>query len=165
MTTTLSGSLGLSLGASYKDVGDRVTSKADLNTTYTDTLTNGTASGQCNRHYSARLTVPAASNVEIDLASLTDVNGAALTFVKVKHLIVKAITANANKVTVGGGASNPFTAPLGGTTPTFDVFPDDSIKLSNKLAGWTVDGTHKTVKFASAGAQCFVDVDIFGTDA
>lgn len=172
MTATLSGTLGVSLNTSYKNVQTRFTNKGDINTTYSDTISHGTASGLCNRHYSAQLSIATASSVTLDLQALTDVVGAALAFVKVKHIVIRPLAANANKVTMGAAAADQFNGPLavsggsGTPLPTMDLEAGDSYKFSKSATGWTVDGTHSDLKFANAGAgTCLVDIDIYGTDA
>lgn len=84
---------------------------------------------------------------EIDLTGLVDDAGVKV-FGKVQLFYVRSSSSTAgHKVAVGGGASNPWTAPFGGTTPTVEAHAGSPILLTRLLDdGWTVDGTHKTVK-------------------
>lgn len=65
-------------------------------------------------------------------------------------------------VLVGPGASNPFNGPLLGTAPTFTVPAGATVRWQCP-AGWTVDSTHKTLKFDPGAAVATIGVSIGGS--
>jgi len=84
---------------------------APLNMTFTKALTNGTAANQADKVWSDSSTIAASGTDSIDLAgSLTDAFGAALTFARIKAVVVTAAAGNTNNVNVTRPASNG--APL-----------------------------------------------------
>src|SRR3954469_11691779 len=87
-------------------------------------LDTGTGANQADRIYVDTNTLTASSTVDIDLAgSLTDALGAALTFVRVKAIFLRASTGNTNNVVLGGAASNQFVGPFGAAAHTMHVKP------------------------------------------
>jgi hypothetical protein len=74
-------------------------------------LDDGAGANQANRLWSDRRTIAASGSEDIDLAgSLTDAFGAALTFARIKALVIAAAAGNSNDVQVTRPASNG--APL-----------------------------------------------------
>lgn len=70
-------------------------------------LTTGTGANQADKIYSVEATLAASATHDRDLAgSLTDALGAALTFVRIKVVYVKADSANTNSVQVTRPAAN-----------------------------------------------------------
>lgn len=60
-----------------------------------------------------------------------------------------------NVLTVGAAAANAFLGPFGGTTPTYTIPAGATLILRcPQAAGWTIDGTHKNLKF-DPGADTF----------
>lgn len=67
---------------------------------------DGAGAGQANRIYQDRNTLAASGTIDVDLAgSLLDVYGDAVTFARIKAIIVTAADANTNNVVVGGVAA------------------------------------------------------------
>lgn len=68
---------------------------------------NGTGAGAANMIWHDQRTLNASATEDLDLAGvLTSVFGAALTFTKVKAILIKAAAANTNNVNVQRAASN-----------------------------------------------------------
>lgn len=84
---------------------------APLNLVFSKALTTGTGANQADKLWSNTSTIAASGTDSIDLAgSLTDAFGAALTFARIKAVVVVAATGNTNNVNVTRPASNG--APL-----------------------------------------------------
>lgn len=101
----------LSLASVLTSALDLQTRTAPLNITKSVSLTNGTGANQANQVWADQRTIAASATDSIDLAgSLTDAFGAALTFARVKAVLVQAASTNVNNVNVTRPASNG--APL-----------------------------------------------------
>lgn len=84
---------------------------APLNLAFTKALTTGTGANQADKLWSNTSTIAASGTDSIDLAgSLSDAFGAALTFARIKAVVVVAAAGNTNDVQVVRPASNG--APL-----------------------------------------------------
>ena len=80
---------------------------APLNLAKNIALTNGTGANQADRVWADQRTISASATDSIDLAgSLTDAFGAALTFARIKAVLVTAASTNSNNVNVTRPASN-----------------------------------------------------------
>jgi hypothetical protein len=134
-------------------------------------FSSGTGAGQADRIFSDTRTINASSNDDLDLAGvLVDPLGNTLTFVKIKGLIVAASAGNTNTLIMGGGASNPVTTILGGTTPTLTIRPGGLLALTvgADSTGYAVTAaTADILRFTNGGAGTSVtyDVVIWGTSA
>jgi hypothetical protein len=169
---TLSSKLTVTVSAHQKSALDLVEASVPLLKTYTSILADGFGAGQADRVFHDRRTLSASTNEDLDLAGgLTDVFGAALTFVKVKGLIVAAAAANTNNVVVGGAASNGFVTWVGGATHTLTVRPGAVLALfagQADTAGYAVTAaTGDLLRVANSGAGTSVsyDIVIVGTSA
>lgn len=131
-------------------------------------LVPGVAVGQADKVYSATLTISASGSANIDLAgALTDPFGAALTFVKVKAIYIRAAVANTNSVVVGGAASDAFLGPFADATDKVGVKPGGVFLMVNP-AGWPVTAaTADLLQVANSGSGTSVtyDVIIVGTSS
>lgn len=107
------------------------------------TLQDGSGAGQANKIFSDTRTLAASASESLDLAGvLTDAFGAAITFAKVKAIIVAAKAANTNDVVVGGAASNAFATPFGAATDKVKVKPGGAFALFDPGAnGYAVTAT------------------------
>ena len=84
---------------------------------------NGTGSGAADRVYAFSGTL-ASTTATIDLlGSLTDIYGAALSFVEVRAIIIRNTSESAAKVVKLGGGSNPAFAGLFGATGDILLIP------------------------------------------
>lgn len=91
------------------------------------------------------------SPTSIDLTSLTDAYGVAISFTTVKHLLI-CNNDGTNAVTVGGGTNGLFSALpslIGGGA-------------YNLTTNFTVDGTHKIILITPAAGTPSVDVVVMG---
>jgi hypothetical protein len=84
-------------------------------------LTYGTGSGKANKIYTAQRTVTATTADNLDLAgSLTDLNGSAITFTKIKLILIAIVSPDGTKTLRVGprGVSNTYQGAFGGTGAT-----------------------------------------------
>lgn len=142
---------------------------------------NGTGAGQIDLLYGKVLNL-AGSATTLDLTSLTDLNGAAINFARVRELVIvnQAITAGFI-VTIGAAASNAWsTGALGTATSTSILQP--SVTTPAQLLGlsmfrWSdpftvgastggyVDSTHKALKLDPGANTINISIIIAGCSA
>ncbi|NUS78467.1 MAG: hypothetical protein HOV70_20025 [Streptomyces sp.] len=134
-------------------------------------LANGTAAGQADRVFSDRRTLAASATEDLDLAGvLLDAFGAAITFARIKGLIIAAATANTNNVVVGAAATNPW-ATLLSATGTVTLRPGAFLAVGTGQAdatGYAVTAaTADLLKVANsaAGSSVTYDIHIIGASA
>ncbi|MET7933489.1 hypothetical protein [Streptomyces sp. NPDC005322] len=161
LTSTLSVAASAELTSSL-DLG---TASAPVNMRRAVTLTSGTAAGQADRVFSDRRTLAASATEDLDLAGvLLDAFGAAISFARIKGLIVSAAAANTNNVIVGNATSNGFVSWVGGAAHTVTVRPGATLALFAGQAdatGYAVTaGTGDLLKVANSGAGSSVTYDI-----
>ncbi|GAB3856584.1 hypothetical protein GCM10029963_53200 [Micromonospora andamanensis] len=128
---TLSTKLAVSLSADLRSDLDLAAASVPLSWLRRVNLADGTGAGQANRVWHDRRTLAASDSEDLDLAGvLVDALGAALTFARVKTLIVAAAAANTNTVIVGGADSNAWSAWAGAATDTVVVRPGGLLVLA-----------------------------------
>jgi hypothetical protein len=156
--------LRLEVDTSLTKTDGLASASADVPWTYGFQWPDGTAAGTANRLYQGRRTLAASTTEDLDLAAvLTDSYGVAITFARIRALIVKAAAANTNNVIVGAAASNQFVGPFGAATHTIAVQPDGLFVVTAPgTTAWTVTaGTGDLLKVANSGAGTSVTYDIF----
>ena len=148
---------------------DLQTARAALDTLFSLVLSSGVGAGQADNVFSDELTILTGATQDLDFAGggLLDTLGAALTFVKVKALVVIADPTNTTNVTLQpkAGAGLPF---LGGTTPTTLLTPGGAFLLFNPSAAGIAVGAGTTDAISlvnAAGASAKVKVIAIGTTA
>lgn len=124
-------------------------------------LVTGTTTGKADLVFSDTRTLAASATESLDLAGgLTDAFGAALTFVEVVAIYVKAASANVNDVVVGGAATNTFATPFGDATDTVKIKPAGALLLTNDVGYGVTAGTGDLLKIANSAAGSAVTYDI-----
>lgn len=162
-TTLIAGIRAQLAGAS-----DHGAPQSDERLDYSKSLANGTGASQADKVFSDRRTLAASANETLDLTNLQDPLGAALTFAKVKAIMIVAALTNANDVVIGAAAANPFLGPLGGTGPIATLKPGGIYFVANPVNGWAVtDSSNDNLKIANSAGGSGVDYDIviIGTSA
>lgn len=161
--------LKLTLTAAQTSSLDLVSRSAPLSIAKSIALTNGTGANQSDLVWSDQRTVTASSTDSIDLAgSLTDAFGAALTFARIKVLVVTAATANTNNVVVTRPAANgvPLFSAAGDAVP---VRPGGVFvwACSDATGVAVTAGTGDLLDFVNSGAGSSVvyDVAVIGASA
>lgn len=133
-------------------------------------LASGTGANQADRVFTDTRTLAASANEDLDLAGvLIDAFGQAITFVKIKAVIIKAAAGNTNNVRVTRPASNGFPLYLAAGDGE-DVPPGGVIaKVAPGAAGWgtVTPATGDLINVANSGAGTSVtyDIVIIGTSA
>lgn len=161
MTTALSATIEARIKAKLTNAGDLSDEASTINELFSLALADGTGTGKANAIWSDTRTIAASSSENLDLAGvLADAFGNALTFTKVKAIMVKAAAANTNDVHVGGAASNGFTAPFADATDIAKVKPG-GVFLWVYPAGATVTAsTGDILKMANSSSGTGVTYDI-----
>ncbi|MEW2383382.1 hypothetical protein AB0873_15005 [Micromonospora sp. NPDC047707] len=160
---TLRTKLAVSLTAELRNDLDLAAASVPLSLLRRVDLANGTAAGQADRVFHDRRTLGASASESLDLAGgLVDALGAALTFARVKALIVAAAAANTNAVRVGGAAANGWTTWAGGADDVVSVRPGGLLVLAagDATAYPVTAGTGDLLSVANGGAGTPVTYDI-----
>ena len=170
--TNVSGSVGLVSGFTEvisTGVISNLNLPANLNLQYT--YGNGTSAGNVDLIYAKSLSLAAAATT-LDLTSLTDLNGGAVNFARIREMqIVNLATTAAYTLTIGAAASNQWTTgPLGTATATAILQPSVGQTTGSCMLHWCdpfttgastggyVDSTHKLLKLdpGSNTLSCYV---------
>ena len=167
----LTSQLAVSASGTLTAALDLGTGSAAQNLSRSMSLANGTTAGKADRLFSDRRTLAASGTEDLDLAgTLLDAFGVAITFVRVKGLIIAAAAANTNNVVVGAAASNPW-ATLLSATGTVTLRPGAFLAVGTGTAdatGYAVTATTADLlKIANSGAGTSVtyDIHIIGASA
>ncbi|WP_060887285.1 hypothetical protein [Streptomyces caniscabiei] len=103
----LSTNMRLSLTSTLSSALDLVTSRAPLTYESITDLASGVGANQADKIFADTRTLAASATEDLDLAGvLSDPLGAALTFARIKAVLVKAAAGNTNSVQVTRPASN-----------------------------------------------------------
>ncbi|MFD6415999.1 hypothetical protein [Streptomyces sp. NPDC060194] len=134
-------------------------------------LLNGTGAGRADRVFSDRRTLAASATEDLDLAgTLVDAFGAAVTFARIKGLVIAAAAGNTNNVVIGAAATNPW-ATLLGATHTATIRPGGFLAIGTGVAdatGYAVTAsTGDLLKVANSagGTGVTYDIHIIGCSA
>jgi len=161
--------IDVSISALATKDNDIASVEATINLKRRISLLTGVAVSQADQVFSDTRTLAASGTEDLDLAGgLSDPFGAALTFVKVKAIILLPATGNTNDVLLGGAASNGFVGPFADATDKVKGGPGGAIVLVAPKAGWTVTaatGDLLKVANSSSGTPVTYDIVIVGTSA
>ncbi|MFE4548866.1 hypothetical protein [Streptomyces sp. NPDC056785] len=150
---------------------DMGTGRAPQSLSKSMALASGTGAGKADRIFSDRRTLAASATEDLDLAGvLLDAFGSAITFARVKGLIIAAAAGNTNNVVVGAASSNPW-ATLLGATHTLTLRPGAFVAVGTGVAdatGYAVTAsTGDLLKIANSAGSTSVtyDIHIIGASA
>lgn len=154
--------LKLALTADLTSSLDMVSLSAPLSVAKTLALTSGTGANQADKVWSDQRQVAASATDSIDLAgSLTDPFGAALSFARIKLLVVTAAANNTNNVVITRPASNgvPLFSAAGDAIP---VRPGGVFvwACSDATGVAVTAGTGDLLDFVNSGAGSSVTYDV-----
>ncbi|MFG3349502.1 hypothetical protein ACGF1Z_31145 [Streptomyces sp. NPDC048018] len=157
-------SLAIAADANLTAALDLTTAAAPLAVRSAASWTSGTGAGQADKLFSDRRTLAASATEDLDLAGvLLDAFGAAITWARIKGLIIRADATNQNNVVVGAASSNAW-ATLLGATSTLTLRPGASFAVNTGVADATAyavtAGTGDLLKVANSGAGSAVNYDI-----
>lgn len=111
-------------------------------------LSNGSGVSQANTWATLASTVAASGNWDIDLTNLDNVFGA-VNLSKVKIFLLHLDSPNGQLyVTVGSGATNGWNLISEGREEVWSTYYHENV-----YNGWTVDGSHKTVRVTNPTAS------------
>jgi hypothetical protein len=161
---TLSSSFAISAAGELSSVLDLGTARAPASVSKSVAFTSGVGAGQADKLFSDRRTLAASGTEDLDLAGvLLDAFGAAITFARVKGLLITAAVANTNNVVIGAASSNPW-ATLLNSTGTLTLKPGATVGLfagaADPTAYAVTAGTGDLLKVANSGAGTAVSYDI-----
>ncbi|MFJ4847543.1 hypothetical protein [Streptomyces sp. NPDC088733] len=140
------------------------TADVPLNVKRAMQLASGTGAGKADRIYHGRRTLAASATEDLDLAGvLVDAFGTAITFARIKALLIAAATANTNNVVVGAASSNQWATFLN-TTGTMTLRPGAFVGVGTGAADATGYGvtasTGDLLKVANSAGSTSVQYDI-----
>lgn len=124
---------------------------------------SGTASGQADLIFSDTRTIAISGTDDLDLAGvLVGTIGTAITFARVKLIVVTADAGNTNNVVIGAAAATQFVGPFGAATHTLAVQPGNFAAFSAQGAtAWPVTAaTADLLRIANSGAGSTVTYSI-----
>ncbi|MBX7264922.1 hypothetical protein KIF24_01875 [Micromonospora sp. Llam7] len=160
---TLTTKLAVSLAADLRSDLDLAAASVPLSWLRRVNLDDGTGAGQADRVFHDRRTLAASDSEDLDLAGvLVDALGNAVTFARVKALIVAAAAGNTNTVVVGGADSNAWATWAGADTDTVVVRPGGLLVVatSDATAYPVTAGTGDLLAVANGGSGTPVTYDI-----
>lgn len=169
---TLVTRVGLTVDANYTAALDLATASVPLLKTYATALQSGTGAGQADKIFHDTRTLTASSTEDLDLAGvLLDAFGSAITFVKIKALIISAAAGNTNNVLVGGVAAGlssiivPQATGIVTVRPgaTFAVFAGAADATGYAVTATTADLLH--VANSAGSTSVTYDIIVIGTSA
>lgn len=161
---SLASSIKLSISALLTGATDLAPKSAPLNQVIAKAFSDGAGISQANLVFADTRTLAASATESLDLAGggLTDLLGAALTFARVKAIIVVAAAANTNGVVLSRPAANGF--------PLFDAASDAITIAPGGFFAWVdptaagkvvTAGTGDLLGLANAAAGTPVNYDIY----
>jgi hypothetical protein len=168
MAKTASSTVKLSVVGELADALDLGMATFAPNYSATFGLTNGTGANQINQLFADTRTLAASATENIDLAGgLTDPFGTAITFTKIKALIIRAKSTNTNDVVVGGHATAACASFFGDATDKVKVKPGGVVAfVAPDANGYAVTATTAdllTIANSAAGTGVTYDIFLLGT--
>lgn len=139
------------------------TAGATSNFQHNESYSDGTGANQVQKIVTASLNLVGAAQT-IDLQNITDAFGNTVVFTKVKSIFVRIPNATTGQVvTIQGGAANPFTAFMADPSDKVTLKAGGAFVITSPVDGYTVDGTHKTLKFDPGASTIVCQVQIAGS--
>lgn len=163
MPTTLVAAVKAAVSAQYASALEFGSAEQSLKYAASHAFTDGTGANQAQKLFTDQRTLSASANESLDLSGvLADVFGAAITFTKIKAILVKAADGNTNDVVLGGAASNAWVGPFGASTHTVAVKPGGTVMfVAPDANGYAVTaGTGDLLKVANSAGGSGVTYDI-----
>jgi len=168
---TLTAALKVVASTTYTGASDLSTLQDVLSQSFSNALTSGTGANQGDLLFHDQRTLTASSTEDLDLtATIDDPLGNALSFVKLKAIIVIAASGNTNNVVVGGATAALAAGEMfSDTTDEVVVHPGGMFALTAPDAdGIAVTATTADlIKVANSagGTSVTYDVILIGTSA
>lgn len=144
----------------------------ELNHSRILTWANGVGADQADKIWHDKRTLAASGTENLDLAGgalLDPLTQAAISFARVKAIVVKAMATNVNNVVFGNSGANAWLGPFGAAAHTLAVPPDGEIWLvAPKQTAWPVTvgtGDILTVTNSAGGTGVDYEIIIIGASA
>lgn len=168
MPTSISARVTLGVVADLIDAIDVGEVKYPISYGANYVFTDGVLADQAKQVFTDTRTLTASATENLDLAGvLLNVFGTALTFTKIKAIIVKADAANTNDVVLGNHATAAFFPMFGAATHTVKVKPGGMVAfVAPDLAGLAVTATTADmlmVTNSAGGTSVTYTIIIIGT--
>lgn len=114
---------------------------------------SGTGNLQINELFYKAVSFSGTTPQTFDLTAISD-GYRTIAFSKVKLLLLLSQTTSyTDTLTVGNAASNQWTPDWSGSTVTQVITGPSPLLWCHAGAGWTVDGTHKSLKITPSASQ------------
>lgn len=130
-------------------------------------LANGTGDNEANQVFADTRSLAAATAEELDLSGgLTDAFGNSVAFTAIKSIMIKADSANAGDIQVGGAAANAFNTWCGDAADIVNIQAGGAFVIVAPNAGFAVTAaTADLLKInnLSAGASSY-SISLTGTE-
>jgi hypothetical protein len=167
---TLQSKLTIAAAAALTASLDLGVARAPLDFKHVLDLADGTGAAQADLLWHDQRTLAASGSESLDLAggSLTDALGTALTFARVKGLIVAAAAGNTTEVLVGGAATNAWASWVDAADNEVVVRPGGVVALLAPGTGYAVTadtGDLLQIANSSSGTSVTYDIVIIGASA
>lgn len=153
MSTTLSGTR--ITGSIATSAANGASGTNAVNDGTSQQMATGSSAGQAQYPYNLAFSVTSGSPLTIDLTSVTDVNGFAVTFAAVTHIKFTAATTNTQLLALTGGASNPLYSDV-------DTVGAGDFVLKSRTQGIAVNSGAKTLTITSASGTQAGTLTILG---
>lgn len=162
--------LSLELSANQTSALDLTTVSAPVSWARQFVLSSGTGANQADKIFSDQRTLAASATENLDLAAvLLDAYGVAITFAKIKAILIAAASGNTNDVLVGGHGSAAMVNWVSDATDKIVVKPGGLFALvAPGATAYAVTATTAdmlTVANSGAGTSVTYDVILIGTSA
>lgn len=140
---SLTGRISLSVTATLSNTRDLGSASVTEALSATINLTNGAGANQATQAWGDTRTLTSGANEALDLSgTLTNGLGATVSFTRIVGLIVQADSDNGSTITVGGAASNAFSAIFGDSSDEFVVRPGGTVAFfAPDATGYVVSGS------------------------
>lgn len=173
MAITVTGSVGASVDATLIDSAGPLANKPVAVGFSIKSIfqASGTAADQVDKCYAKTLSFTASTAQNLDLTSLTDIYGNAVSFARVRSILIKPKgTTDAATLTLAPHATNGWTNFLGASsalklgmaTSTNDA---GFCASSPNTTGWAVSGSNKVLVLTPSAHAFDVDIEILGASA
>jgi hypothetical protein len=161
--TSLTAGIRIGVTADLKNALDLTTAESAVNYLKAFALADGVGAGQAKSIFTDTRSLAASASEDLDLSGvLTSAFGTAITFTKIKALIIVAAAANVNDIVAGNTASNGCFSFFNASTDALRIKPGGAVALVAPDAnGYAVTaGTADLLKILNGGAGTPVSYDI-----
>lgn len=166
MAATVTSTVSVRIQALLQNTLGLATGSANIDRALSSALASGVGANQADKVYS-EVGKSLAGNYDLDLAGvLTDAFGVALTFARVKALVVIADPTNTGQIIIGNGA-NPFFGMFGAAAHTCNVRAGGcAVFFAPDATAWPVTAaTADILRFAPSAGTQLMDFAILGASA